>query len=358
MLQITKKIIGHLNKCYSMAPLTIDGNRCFLTAAEKQDPCHVFSLDGQLLDTVWQQPGGVMTMVQLPNDSGAFLATHRFYSPNDSKDATIVQAVPGQDGSWNIQTLCKAPFVHRFGIVERNGVHHLIVCCLKSDHEYKEDWRFPGAIYTAVLPEDLSVYNDENPLPLQLVKGGLLKNHGYSQVEIDGITRCVVGTQNGTLLLTPPESANQPWTCQTLCTMPSSDSVLLDFDGDGQLELGVIESFHGNRLHIFHLNENGEYEKVWSLPFEESVSEMIHATWAGRLQSGRPVWCVGWRKGNRQSVLIRYDAAKHDYAVETIDVNAGAANFMHLVNDQMQDVLVATNREIDEIAMYTLEERE
>ena len=42
--------------------------------------------------------------------------------------------------------------------------------------------------------------------------------------------------------------------------------------------------------------------------------------------------------------------------VEFIDQNTGCANLMHFVNAAGTDVLVATNREIDEVAMYTITE--
>lgn len=44
------------------------------------------------------------------------------------------------------------------------------------------------------------------------------------------------------------------------------------------------------------------------------------------------------------------------YHYEYLDRNTGCANAMHFVNSQGQDVIVGTNREIDEIALYTVTE--
>ena len=176
-MKVEKKVISNLNKCYSMSEITVDGEHCFLVAAEKQDPCYLFSEDGEQLETVWEGPGGVMTMTPVPGKDGQFLATERFYSPNDSLQAKIIIATRKGPGNWEKRTLCHAPFVHRFGILRRGGTNYLLVCCLKTGHEYKNDWRFPGACYGAVLPEDLSPYDDGHPLALSPVMDGMLKNH-------------------------------------------------------------------------------------------------------------------------------------------------------------------------------------
>jgi len=351
-MKVEKKVISSLNKCYSMAELNYQGAHCFLVAAEKHDPCYLFAEDGTQLDTVWTEPGGVMTMTQAPGSNGQFLATHKFYSPNDSAEAKIVIATPA-NGGWEIRTLCDAPFVHRFGVLSRNGVNYLLVCCLKSGHEYKNDWRFPGACYGAVLPEDLSQYNENNQLKLTKIKDGMLKNHGFSLIQMDGHDAAVIGCEEGTFVFTPPASPDSAWEIKQVCGVPSSDSVLIDFDGDGQLELGTISPFHGNSLTIYHLDEHGNYVPCWKYGRPEKETEMLHATWAGELL-GRPTWVVGWRKGTKNTIAITY--ANGAYQTEAIDTDTGCANVMHFVNKDGKDVIVGTNREIDEVAMYTITE--
>ena len=351
-MHVEKKVIASLNKCYSMAELWDQGAHRFLVAAEKHDPCYLFAEDGTRLETVWTEPGGVMTMAQVPGADGQFLATHKFYSPNDSAEAKIVVVTHKGKDDWEVRTLCSAPFVHRFGILRRGGVNYLLVCCLKSGHAYKNDWSAPGACYGAVLPKDLSGFDQDHPLPLTKLKDGMLKNHGYSSIQRSGHDAAVVGCEEGAFLFTPPEALGRSWEIRQLCAVPSSDSVLLDFDGDGQLELGCISPFHGASLTIYHLDEHGNYVPQWKYDRPEAETEMIHATWAGTLL-GRPTWVVGWRKGTRNTIAITWkDGA---YQTEAIDQNTGCANVMHFVSGG-KDVLVGTNREIDEVAMYTVTE--
>ncbi len=352
-MKIEKQVIASLNKCYSISPLDYKGTPCFLVAAEKHDPCYLFDEDGTLLETVWDEPGGVMTMVPVPNGGGAFLATHQFYSPNDSANAKIVIATPVSENHWEIRTLVDAPFVHRFGILSRNGINYLLVCCLKSGHEYKDDWRSPGTCFAAVLPDDLSQFDQAHQLPLTKLKDGMLKNHGYSSVRMDGYDAAVVGCEEGVFLFSPPAAPDQAWNIEQLLSIPTSDAVLMDFDNDGLLELGCIAPFHGASLVIYHLDVHGNYVPQWKYSRPESETEMIHATCACSVL-GRPTWIVGWRKGSKDTIAITWNGS--DYSTEFIDRCTGCANAMHFVDRKGQDVIIATNREIDEVARYTITE--
>ena len=69
-----------LDRCYSIAPLHYQGKDHILVAAEKVNKCILFDLDGNPEETVWEEPGGTMSMVQVPGTDGWFLATHQFYT--------------------------------------------------------------------------------------------------------------------------------------------------------------------------------------------------------------------------------------------------------------------------------------
>ncbi len=343
-----KKIKTHeLEKCYAICPLTYNGREHMLVAAEKVNKCLLFDLDGNLEETVWEGPGGTMTMVQLPGSNGQFLATHLFYSPNDSKAAKIVLASPRGKDDWEIKTLVDLPFVHRFDILTSGGVNYLIACALKSGHEYKEDWSSPGKIWVCELPEDLSGIDENHQLQLTVLKEGLLKNHGYCRVEQDGKVWSAVAADNGIFKVVPPAEKGGEWTVETLIEDAASDMTFADFDGDGEVEMLVMTPFHGDTVKIYK-KVDGVYTCIHT--FDKDY-EFAHAIW-GTEMFGKGVAIIGHRKGDRD--LLACVCGEDGYKLEVLDHDVGPAN-VRCYQKGSRIGLVSTNREINEIAFYEIE---
>lgn len=350
-MKVEKTVLAKLNKCYAVAPLQYQGKRRFVVAAEKEDPCCLFASDGALKDTLWTGPGGVMTMVQVPGTDGQLLATAKFYSPDESLDAELVVVTPVGNGRWDMRTLTPIPHVHRFDILELNGVNWLIVCTVKSGQNYPGDWSCAGKVYAAVLPEDLSVFDREHPLKLRVIKDGLHRNHGYTRCIRDGIPSGLISADEGVFRMTPPETRDGEWQIEQLLNSPTSDALLLDLDGDGQEELCTLSPFHGEQISVYHQSENG-YVPVWAFDEDAPFSHAI----CGAYLAGVPTFVTGHRGGKKNLMAIRYDRAAEDYSVTILDVGRGPANVMHFVNDDGADILIAANRETDEVAMYEITE--
>ena len=337
-MRYEKQIVGALEKCYALSHVTVGGEERLLVAAEKYDPCLLLDPDGQVLETVWTEPGGVMTMAPVPGKDGVFLATHRFYSPNDSAEAKLVCAEKKPEG-WRITTVAELPFVHRFDIIPSDGVNYVLACTLKSGHEYKNDWRFPGKLLAGVLGEDPAA-----PLALTVLKEGLGHNHGYTRYVESGVISGIVSCDAGIFRVTPGKS----WTVEQLTDQPASDAVLLDLNGDGLPELLTISPFHGDTLKIREIRD-GRYTPVYEYP---EKLPFLHAIYGGTVY-GRPTVYAGNREGDKLLLGFYYDPETGRYEAEEVDRGAGPANCM-LFERNGHPALLASNRETNEIAIYDI----
>lgn len=340
MLKSEKKVIGSLNKCYSIAEITENNERYLLCAAEKEDPCYRFDLEGNKLETLWKQPGGVMSMEQYGN---ALLATWKFYSPNNSAEAKIVYYIHEND-QWTCHVLCDLPFVHRFGILREKDHSYLVACTLKSAHAFKDDWTCPGRIWVAELPEDITCFDQDHQLELMPLVSGLYRNHGFCKVLDEEHQYALVGTENGIFKVTVPHDG-QNWAYENVLEVPASDMLYIDFDQDGEKEMLVLSPFHGDTLSIYR-----NKEKVWEYP---EKLPFLHAIYAGTLS--KPYAFIGNRQGNRNLLAVSWDPEKNTYTTDLLDQGAGAANCYFLENNG-KALLMAANRETDEIALYELKE--
>ncbi len=340
-----KKVATHkLEKCYSIASLEMGGDKNVLVAAEKTDSCLLFSEDCEVIATVWDGPGGVMTMCQIPGLDGEFLSTQKFYSPNDSKEAVLVHASPIGNGEFAIKTVADLPFVHRFDILVSNGEKYIVACTLKSGHKEKDDWSSPGKIVACKLP-DFSTFAEGDRLQFEVIAEGVLKNHGYSRQYDGENTYSVIGSESGIFEVKPPTSESD-WKVTKICDDKASDMAFADVNGDGVAEMITISDFHGEKVTIYEKGENG-YTPVWKydkeLPF-------AHSIFGGNVK-GKECFIIGNRGGDRDITAFYFDGG---YKAELLDTNAGSANVMLWKNNK-NTMLVSTNREIDEIAFYDIE---
>lgn len=348
-MRVEKKVIDHVEKCYAVSEFTYDKERHLLCSAEGNGPCNAYDLQGNLVETLWRGPGGVMTLLQLPDaPQPVLLATQGFFSPDNAAGAKIVYYYR-KDTGWVCETLCELPFVHRFGIVEGKEKKYLVAATLKSANAFDGDWTCPGRVWTAPLPEDIFRYNEEHPLRMYPLISGLYKNHGFCINQNTEGSYAVVGTDNGVYTIFPPEDCCGEWRFEQIFDVPVSDMLYQDLDGDGEKELLVLTPFHGEDVKIFKKDGNGSFVKVYE---REKKIPFAHAIW-GEMIDGRAFAFLGGRGGEKELIAIRYDEGKGEYTESLIDKGAGAANCMVFwENGELR--LLAANRETNEIALYAI----
>ncbi len=340
-MRVEKIATHHLEKCYSIASLQVEGVPHIVVAAEKVNRCLLFSAQGELVDTIWDEPGGTMTIVPLPDKSGRFLASQKMYSPNDALEAELVLVSRSGLGQWQVEPYLSLPFVHRFEILNANGINYLIAATIKGGHSHRDDWSVPGKIYAGVLDNSFS------PPRLEPVLEGITRNHGFFKASNKDGDYVVISGDQGVFKIFPPHKESSGWESEKILDKAVSDIYFIDIDGDGIDEMVTLAPFHGDELAIYKFIE-GSYELIYTHPQEMGFA---HALWGG-IWSGKQVLFFGHRQGkSRDLYLITYEEGEYNFKV--IDKDVGPTNLLGYQNSG-DFYLVSANREIDEVAFYKI----
>lgn len=344
-MKFTMKHLADLPRCYAAAEISRCGRQYYAFASELDAPCYLFDAETLERETVWEHPGGTMAIIPLNDRDGEFLAVQNFKPKMMAPNTEIVWVRPDGKNGWEISTLAKQGYIHRFDVLHGDR-DYLIVCTIASNKTCLEDWSSPGKIWAAPLPNDLN-----RQIELHEIRAGMTKNHGYCRVKWNGIEAGAVSSEEGVIIVTPPQSDGDHWHFEPIISRPISDIAFIDIDGDGELEMAAIEPFHGN---LFTVNKriSGRWETIYTYPGDFKVG---HAICAGTL-CGKPSFIGGSREGAGDLFAIQCsDSDPQKLECTLIDSGRGPAN-ARIVNRPDGDLLLVSNRELGEAALYRVSE--
>ena len=344
-MNIEKRFLTTMNRCYSATHIEVDGQTRILLATEGEGPCLAWTgPDYGTPHEVWAGPGGTMSMVPIPGSNGEFLAVHKFFKMFQWEEAKLVHVKPLADGRYAVTDLLHLPYIHRFDLVPVGDRLYFIGCTLATTKESREDWSNPGKIF-------VGEYTGPGPLQVSVLKDGLTQNHGFSRLERDGRVTSLVTCQQGAFEVTPPQQPGAAWQVRQFMDWPISDIAALDIDGDGELEFATIEAFHGSYFRVYKM-AGGRFEKVYEHP---EVSEFYHVV-TGTTLAGQAVFLGGCRRG-RQQLFYVHALQKSPLVLqaEVIEEGVGPSN-VHVMHEPGRDIIVSANREKAEAALYIVTE--
>lgn len=341
-MKFEKKFLRNLNRCYATSSTVINGERHILLATEGEGACYSYKGENFEESTVWDGPGGTMSIIAIPERNGDFLAVQNFFPTFQSENATIVWAKPKENGEFEVKTLFKMPYIHRFDILSCGGKHYFIGATLCTTKEFKEDWSNPGKIYVAEIPKDLNT-----PFEFKIIKEGLTKNHGYCRGAWKGKVAAFVTSEEGVFAVIPPEDEKSDWLIEQITDRPTSDIAILDIDEDGEDELVTIEDFHGGNF-LISKKIDGEYKVIYKYP---KKFDFGHVVWGGNLR-GIPTIIGGYRRDEKELFIIQCDNKENlTFKTQVIESGVGPSN-VAVINDKDRDIIISANREIGEAALY------
>lgn len=337
-MRFRRELSFGLPSCYAVGAVSVGGGLRLLFAPDGPGPCHALDPATGARETVWDGPGGTMGFVPVPGSGADFLAVQRFFPDYEAVEARIVRARRDAE-AWRVEPWLDLPYVHRFDVLSRNGRRWLVCATLCGKKEYKEDWRYPGA----VLAGEMDGF--DRPPALTPVLEGLTKHHGYCRFARDGGEAALVSSEEGVFEIVPPDAPGEPWKTRKILPRPVSDIAVCDIDGDGADELAAIEPFHGDTFTVYKL-QNGRYETLYHAP--EQL--FCHAIYGGKLR-GERLFIAGNRGGDRELFLLRW----RDGGIvrEVIEAGGGPSNVFVLPGPD-RDLLAVANRERGEAAVFSV----
>ncbi|MFD0704633.1 hypothetical protein ACFQY8_02560 [Alloscardovia venturai] len=339
-MKFTQCFSDQLDHGYAVMRLQTQGRDFAVIASEENQPCYAYDLDNNYERiTVWPDVGGTMTMVQLPGTLD-FLATQRFYPGFNSATCRIVHAhFNGRD--WDITEVASTPYIHRFDVIEHDGGFWYIGCSIANSKQFTDDWSDPGKVFVGNYDAERDELTDVRELDVRITK-----NHGYRR---ETATTSLITGEQGIFRLHYPEpgadAVPSNWKLEHVADEETSDVAVIDINKDGLPEYLAIQGFHGDHLRLYDSNFS-------TMDAAESGSPFGHAIEAYEL-FGQPFFLFGFRAG--QQDLLKITERDGAMQFETIARRTGPSNVVVYEKNGV-NYLLSANREINEVALYTVEE--
>lgn len=340
-MKITHKHLNELYRAYAASTMEVDGQKVALIASEEKGyPCYMYSgHDFSRRQTVWENGGGCMSILPIPDKQNEFLAIVDFYLKETPSKAKLVWG-KYVNQSWELKDVVALPYLHRFDIYAIDGKNYVVGFTIADAKDHKEDWTRPGSVYVGELPD-----HPDSGFEFKQISTGYFRNHGYTRHIENGKTVGYFTSDEGIFKLIP--QADDDWKIEKVLDGMIGEVACLDINGDGEIELMTIEPFHGNAIKIYE-KKNGAYEAVYTYPYEVDFAHTL----VGDTLASVPCFVGGVRRVEAELFVVRYEDGK--YVEQRIDIGAGPSNLciMHLDD---KDVIVSANHTRNESAVYFVE---
>ena len=323
--------------CYVVGSMGNSNNKSVVFASEKEGgPIVRIDLETLEQEVLCEKPGGCMNVIELKGESESFLAIQKFFPIFRSEEAVVIWGRK-IEGKYQYKEILKLPFAHRIDVVSYGGNDYLMAASLCATKDSIDDWTHPGGVYAGKID-----YEKQEIVDVQEICGNILKNHGFTKIGEKGEGGVLISGDCGVFLLKPPQKEGGKWSKEAYISTPASDAVVVKTD-DSELEIGVIEPFHGNLFRIYKGKEKREV--IYEL---EGQHDFGHAIWGG-IFNGKKSFIVGFRGEGKELYLITIKEDK--YTAELIEAGAGTSNVTVIqVNDK--DYICAANLESNRCTIY------
>ena len=341
-MQIQKTFLADVPWVYAVSAIEITGKEYFLAASELEGQgslCLLLDPVSGRKDVIWEAPGGVMSLIPVPGEDGAFLSIEEFYPIFKSEKASIHKTVLKirEDGlDVEKKEIYRLPFTHRITLLQEPDGLYLAAANLCNSKKFVEDWSDPGGVHIGPYQETIQ---------LEQILGGLSKNHGmYTQPTANGDVLWI-GAHEG---VTRYWREDGTWKCEFVLRDETSDMWIADIDGDGQDEMAVIQGFHGNYARVLKCID-GSWQSIGEIPINFG-----HVVWAGEVLGSRCLITAS-RGGDMALSLHKVTSCggKLQFETQVLEEGVGSTQIA-VIHGENSVWICSANHETGTVDLYTV----
>ena len=346
-MNVRKIVLGRQPECYSAGFVRVEGRYCPVIGSEGRAPCYAYVGKEHEPELVLTGPGGMASIYCDTDNDDFFLASQRFFPDFDAGESAIVKSWRDPLGRWRVEEMLKLPFVHRFCLIESEGVSYLVASTICEKKDFARAWSHPGAVYACKMEEGQTL-----PLTVTPILTGIYQNHGMWKGRFQRRPAVYVTGAQGVFALEPPNSLRAGWRVTRLWDRMVSEISACDIDGDGEQEYALIEPFHGDVFRVARLSKEG-FVTLWQYGGDV---DFLHVSWGGEIL-GRPAFIGSCRRNSKELFLLRWNRRTKAMEPFVIDKGCGASSIC-VAHEGDQCYIAASNREAGEAALYVLTKEE
>ena len=338
-MQINKIKSFKIELGYAISIVEIDGVKMLAVGTEGCGAASLLSLPDFEPQLLCQEPGGTMSILNVPGTKSDLVSIMEFYSPFKAANSGVYyhQKI---ENTWKQSKIIDLPFVHRLEWMNIEGVKTLMAASVSKFKENPSDWSQPGTLYAATLD------SFDQKWKLQPIIEGIVRNHGMLKKVQNGDESLFITGQEGVFRVFWDKQkkywANDKWLdCEV------SEIAKIDIDGDGVDELVTIEPFHGTKLAIYKFIDD-----KWVKKYETDLA-FGHGLSAGFIE-GKPTAFVGNRAAGKELLAFQnINLAEGMMERIVVEAQAGPTQTLSLTINGLS-YLISSNQHMGEVSLYQL----